>query len=428
MTPNPGEEGLGRRARSFDLLGALLIPKDPRGIVLACGFLALAAIAINTVVAGDWIGFGYLLAAAIGYFFVQTRFVPAVLWLLIAVAGVLGATAGNASGWIVAVLGGVLALVSIVRPAELDEQSTSRKLEVGPSAPQLNSAMEALPDNETSRNLEVHGHLDKSNGWVKAEELEATSAVAPPAATRIVLRTIGALSLEVDGRSQIQRLRDQPRLEFLLSYLVARSVWARDVPVERAAIAEEMAAGIAPTNQLDRLRKTLHAFQTALGTGLKGLIRISATNVRLDLTGVDADFVALAEMASRVSRRPGLIDAPLAEDVRALLGTIPGEFLPGFSELEHQVTGGRGSAHGAVEEARSRIAGWRADLTAALARHLDAAGRPQASIVYLQSALAQSQDREDLARLLVAAYMQTGQTARAEEIRLEYGLSSGEAR
>jgi hypothetical protein len=407
MAPNPGEEGLGRRAGSFDLLYVLLVPKDPRGIVLACGFVALAAIGINALGTGDWIGFGYLLGAAIGYFFVQTRLVPAVLWWLVALGGLLGAMAGNASNWIVVGLGGILAVVSIFRPVERDHQPSSRDLEVG-------SLLEGS-----------NGHVEPKVGLAEAV---AAHTVAPRARGRIALRTFGSLCIEVDGRDQTQRLRDQPRLEFLLSYLVARSVWARDLAVERAAIAEEMALGIASTNQLDRLRKTLHAFQTALGMDLKGLVRVTATQLRLDLTGVDVDFARLEEMASRVNRRRGLIDSSLAEDIRGLLETTTGEFLAGFSELEHQVTRGEGSAHQVIEEARLQIGGWRADLTAALARHLEADGRPQSSIVYLQSALAQSTEREDLARLLVAAYMQTGQTARAEEIRRGYGLSSGEAR
>jgi DNA-binding SARP family transcriptional activator len=400
MVPSPSERGLGQRAGSFDLLEALLIPRDPRGVVLACGSVALAAIGINAVVTGDLIGFGYLLLAAIGYFFVQTRFVPAVLWLVVALGGLIGATAGNPSNWIVAGLGGILSLLSIVRPAEFNPPPTARNLEVG---------VDGGPDGQVEQAVPTLAAVTASRGG-------------------ILLRTIGSLAVEVDGQNQIQRLRNKPRLEFLLSYLVARWVCARDVAVDRAAIAEEMALGVASTNQRDRLRKTLHAFQAALGSDLKRLVRVTATQVRLDLTAVDVDFVALAEMASRVSRRHGLIDSSLAEAVRTLLGTTEGEFLAGFSELEHQVTGGEGTAYQVVEDARLQIAGWRADLTAALARHLEAAGRAQSSITYLQSALAQAPDREDVARLLVAAYMQTGQIARAEAVRLEYKLSSGEAR
>jgi DNA-binding SARP family transcriptional activator len=328
--------------------------------------------------------------------------------MLVALGGLLGATAGNASNWIVVGLGGLLAVVSIIRPVERDHQPTSRKLEV--EAPLYGS----------------NGHADSEGGLTKTTAAQA--AAVSSVRGRIALRTIGSLVIEVNGRDQTQRLRDQPRLEFLFSYLVARSVCAPDFAVDRAAIAEEMAPGIAPASQRDRLRKTLHAFQSALGPDLKGLVRVSATQIRLDLTGVNVDFVGLKELASRVTRRGGLIDASLAEDVRRLLEAMAGELLAGFSELEHQVTGGNGSAHQVVEEARSQIGEWQADLVAALARHLEAAGRTRPSIAYLQSALAQSPQREDLARLLVAAYMQTGQTARAEETRLEYELGSGEAR
>ena len=92
------------------------------------------------------------------------------------------------------------------------------------------------------------------------------------------------------------------------------------------------------------------------------------------------------------------------------------------------MTEGRGGIEEVIEPARVAIANWRADLTAALARHLEASGRAQSSIAYLRSALDQSPGREDLARLLVAAYMQSGQIAQADEFRREYGLSLGEVR
>ncbi|HXC79288.1 MAG TPA: tetratricopeptide repeat protein, partial [Candidatus Acidoferrum sp.] len=69
--------------------------------------------------------------------------------------------------------------------------------------------------------------------------------------------------------------------------------------------------------------------------------------------------------------------------------------------------------------------GWRADLVQALAVYNEAAGHPQASIAHLRSALDQSPQRQDLARLLIAAYLQTGQTTRASEARREYDLVQG---
>src|SRR5260221_5760592 len=58
------------------LLDKLLVPRDPRGIVLACGFAGAAALGVSALVLGDPLGYAYLAAAAIGYFFLQTRLVP----------------------------------------------------------------------------------------------------------------------------------------------------------------------------------------------------------------------------------------------------------------------------------------------------------------------------------------------------------------
>src|SRR5258708_9808186 len=85
MGSDPREEGLGRRRRA--VLDALLVPRDARGIVLACGFVATAALGVSALLVGDPIGYGYLVGAAIGYFFLQTRLVPPVLWLLISLGG-----------------------------------------------------------------------------------------------------------------------------------------------------------------------------------------------------------------------------------------------------------------------------------------------------------------------------------------------------
>jgi hypothetical protein len=157
---------------------------------------------------------------------------------------------------------------------------------------------------------------------------------------------------------------------------------------------------------------------------LRGLLRVNKTHISLDLQDVEVDAMALLEMSRLIARRHSLVDPALAEQITELLETTAGgEFLSGFSELEQQVTEGRGTASQVVEEARVVIAGCQADLTHALAVYNEAIGRPRATIVYLQAALAQSPERQDLARLLVAAYLQTGQTGPADQARREYDLT-----
>jgi hypothetical protein len=400
MGPRPREEGLGRRRSRSRLLDALLVPRDARGIVLACGFVAAAALGLSAVVLGDPIGYGYLAGAAVGYFFLQTRLVPTVLWLLVSFGGVAGATAGNASEWVVFGLGALLAIVSVLPPAEPGGQQSSRRLEQPATNGEFKAQLEITPVVDSSRNLEVRP------------------------SRRVLVRTMGRLRIEVDGLDLSPRLHEQPRLEFLFCYLLARAILNATASVERSTLAEEVAPGFPARTQRERLRKQLYALQAALGSGLKALLRVSPTSVGLDLSGIDLDTSELEGMSRQVSGRQALIDGELSAEIRRLLeDTAGGEFLSGFSEIEHQVTGGAGGASEVVEAARFAVAGWRADLVRALAEYQEAAGQPHASIAYLRSALDQASGRQDLARLLVAAYVQTGQTARASEIRDEFELN-----
>jgi len=431
MKPSPQEEGFGPRVGSVDIRNALLIPRDPRGIVLACGFVSLAALGIDVLIAaGDWIGFAFLIAAVYGYLFIRTRLSPILVWLLVAAYGAFGATGGNASDWLVVGLGALLAVVGVFPPVDWTEEPTSRKLEVGPTAARPTMRPEAAGGGETSRTLEVSA-VAGPNGSRSEIEPKAGLSLGEPepnGSRRASLRTIGTLQLELDGRDRMQRIREQPRLEFLLDYLIARRVLTFGGLEERPAVAAEIAPGNDPSTQLNRLRKTLHALGDALGPDLKSLVHKTPTHIRLDFKEIDVDFLSLSELAARLERGRGLVDATLADEIRRLLETTAGEFLAGFSELEQQVTEGRGSAAGVVEEARLKVNGWRADLVVALARHFDAADRAQSSLAYLQSALTQSPEREDVARLLVATYMQTGQIARADELRRAYNFSLGEVR
>ena len=59
-TGAPKEVGPEWVRGSRRLLDKLLVPRDPRGIVLACGFVAAAALGISALVFGDPLGYAYL--------------------------------------------------------------------------------------------------------------------------------------------------------------------------------------------------------------------------------------------------------------------------------------------------------------------------------------------------------------------------------
>ena len=433
----PEEEGLGCGEGPVQLLDTIGLPKDPRGIVLLCGFVAAAAFGLVALLnpPSDPIGFAYLAVAVVGYFFIQTRGLTTFLWLLVAAAGVAAVLAGGAGGWVELVIGLALAVVALTPlPAEHGNQPadglfvSARAL----SSPiRSGDAGRGLSVDSFQSSRKVEDSLTRTSG--KAEVGASgngaqghPTALAEPGSKRskIAIKTIGRLRLTADDRDVTLRLNEQPRLEFLISFLLARVARGDDPALDRSALADEVAPGLAAGSQLDRLRKQLYALQTALGSELKALVRSNKTEVRLELSGVDTDFGRLLEASRLVARRRTLIDDVLSDQIRNLLDdTLGGEFLSSFSELEHQVTEGRGSAAQVVEQARAAISSQRADLVRALAEYYEASGHPQTSIAYLRAALAGSPGRQDLARLLVVAYMRTGQTALADQARLEFDLT-----
>ena len=414
------------REGSGQVLDSLGVPRDARGIVLLCGYVACAAFGLIALLSppGDQIGWVYIGLPVIGYYFIQTRGLTTFLWLLFAAGGVAVAIAGEPSGWVECALGIALAVVAVIPPpAEYRQPATVPRVET----PARHAAVASLAGGATSGKVEDSLTRTSAKAEVELNGASPSGAVeapvgllpAPSKASNVRINALGGFLLEADGADVSQGL--EPRLEFLFSYLLARTVLGLDGAADRTALAEEVAPGIGPGSQRDRLRKQLYDLQS-VDPVLGRLVQVNRSRVSLDLDGVDFDVTRLLEISHIVTGPDSLIDTPLANRVRGVLAKTDGEFLAGFSELEHQVTGGRGSAAEVVEQARVMIAGARSDLALAVARHDIAAGHAQRAIVYMTQALKQSPQRQDLARALVAAYLQTGQIKLARDARREFDL------
>jgi hypothetical protein len=408
------------------VLDALLVPRDARGIVLLCGYVASAAFGVIVLLTppGDPIGWAYIGLAILGYFFIQTRGLTTFLWLLFAAAGAAVVLAGEASGWVECLLGLALAAVGITPlPVEF-RQPTDPAVEAMKTG---NVVLASVGGVSTSGNAEVSHARTSGNAEVSSNggspngsaDTSVKLVAASPKAVDVRISGLGRFQVEADGADVGHGL--EPRLEFLFCYLLARTIGGVDAAADRTALAEEVAPGIGAASQRDRLRKQLYDLQS-LHPVLAKLVQVNRSRVSLDLQGVDFDVTRLLEASHIVAGPDSLIDTPLANRVRSILAKTDGEFLAGFSELERQVTGGRGSAAEVVEHARVLIAGARADLALAVARYDIAAGHAQRAIVYMTQALKQSPGRQDLARALVSAYLQTGQVKLARDARREFDL------
>lgn len=405
MREGPRKEGLAARERTARILDTLLVPSDARGIVLLCGFIGCAAFGLGAILTPprDPIGWAYLGGAVLGYFYIQTRGLTTFLWLLVGAGGIAVALAGAASGWVMFGLGTALALVSSL-----------------PLPAQYRGETDPTPPTERAPSpISVPGgpRSGQSSAFPEVSAPSPMEASGP-----LVIRSIGAFKLTSSVGDLTSNLEAKAVVSFIWKLLLAREVRG-DPHLAREALAEELSPRMSDAGRRERVRKQIYDLQNDIRPELASLVCTDRTHLWLDVADADFDAAALKTLCLKVASPGLLIDRTLAQQVRQMLTATSGEFLAGFEHLQYRVTRGNGTAGDVVADARELIANQRADLTRALADYLDATGQVQEAIPHLKVALKLLPERQDLARLLVAAYMQTGQLARASEVRTALDLN-----
>jgi DNA-binding SARP family transcriptional activator len=410
----PLEGGSAWRKGPQQVLETLGVPRDRRGIVLLCGYVAAFAVGLSALLTppNDPIGWAYIALAAVGYLFIQTRGLTTFLWLLVAAGGAAIALAGGPSGWVEFGLGLALAVVGLA--------PVPTAYRFPRSAPEFRQEAARSTNGDSSRFLEV----SPTRTSRKVEEPEAQPAHAWRAAVgRLEIHSIGRLRLLSGTDDLASSLEDKPVLDFLFKYLLTRYVLGQPA-LGRDALAEELSPGLPESSRRKRLRKQIYDLQKDLAPPVADLIHATRTRVGLELDRTSFDVDQLRDLANGIRQSGSLIDTHLAAEIQAMLDeTEANEFLPGFEEVESRVNGGNGTAGDLVAQARELVANQRAELVRALAEYQEAIGHPEAAIPHLQSTLNALPGRQDIARLLVVAYLRTGQTARASEVRRQYPLT-----
>ncbi len=262
------------------------------------------------------------------------------------------------------------------------------------------------------------------------EEPEAPLAVKPqsPAMppTYLGIDTLGRLELRHDGHDFGPEVMNRPVIAFIWLYLLLRALTNPKDRVMRADLADELTPGMSPEKQRTRLRNRLSNMLNGwLPPPLAARVVVDYDeSVRLDLTQCSIDLLRLEEMAAECVAKEGMLSRDLVDDATALLDESAGEFLPGWEQLEKEVNGARGAAGDLVRQLRQRAETARIDLMSALAANLMARQEPSRAIPLLEQALERQPDREDLARKLRAAYLETGQHARAAELQRDHALDA----
>lgn len=245
---------------------------------------------------------------------------------------------------------------------------------------------------------------------------EAESAVATTDPGHLRIRTFGRLQLLQAGHDYGPLLMVKKTLAFVWLYLFVRRLLDREGLVNRGAFAEEYSPGLPAPKQNKRLRGRLSDINEDLPPVLSSRVIADRLHLHLDLSNSSIDIVRLQEVARLCRDQKGMLPPDLVAEARRMLDETEGELLPEWTDIEAETNGGRGGAKEYVRALRELAETARVDLMGALAANHMARQEPKKAISLLERALEHQPDREDLARKLVAAYMETGQHTRAAEL------------
>ena len=399
--------------RGAHLREVLGLPTDRRGVVLACGSAGLAAVAVILLAGGELTGIAYLLAAVANYLFLHRRLLPALCWIGVAGIGALALVAGNPVASVQLLLAGLLTLVATwpaARPGSPADGITSSAQLAPEPAVDLGPAPTDVPSPQPA----VVFELDSSpNGHL-----------LPPAEQpgQLTINTIGGLRLVAEGKDLTAGLERKPTLAFIWKYLLVREV-AGMRPIGRPELAEEVSPTLAAKARVARLRKQLWDLQNDLPPVLAATVRDTGQVVSLSLTHARLDLAELKALAGRVRSSEAFLEPEVRAEAEQFLSSLPaGLVLPRFEEFETAVSHGRGAAGSLISAVRQDALKWRGDVADALGEHYLAAGEAARAADLLAPLLDLDPSREDVARHLLVAYIKTGDSARAKELRRTYNL------
>src|SRR5262249_21920343 len=130
------------------------------------------------------------------------------------------------------------------------------------------------------------------------------ATVAQPAADQtlaVQVTTIGGFRLLCEGSDVTASVVNRPILAFVWIYLLARSITAPGVGVDRQRFADELHPRFDSQTQRARLRKRLHELHRLLDEPVARLVRIEPEMLRFAVEDCAVDVVELLSTARVVS-------------------------------------------------------------------------------------------------------------------------------
>ena len=363
-----------------------------RSALLGLGFVLLLGLGIDRLVAGDGRGLAFVALGIAGLVFLTRRGLPTAIWLGVALDGVfgfLGDSGYRGAELLVGLVGAGVALI----PIQTAVQTPAAK-EAGIPAPDESEAP-----------------------LVEAEPMPPVVTGPPP---RLTFRTIGRFEVAGPDGDLAGELSRRPVQEFLWLFLLARRL-ANQGPISRPLLAEVLSPRIESDEQGNRLRRRISDMQADLSKLLLECLVLKGREVDFNLDDCDVDVLRLASLRERVQAAGEIPPPELVSESEATLKEIGfGKFLPGWEEIENRMTGAKGSAGDTIVEVRVAVSEDRAAIVLALAALYRAAGNPARAIPLLLEVLNDNPEIEDVARALIAIYLNKGQDDRAKAAKRKY--------
>ena len=345
-----------------------------RIVVLAAGYLTLVVAGGYSILREYSLGLVYLVCGGAGLVFLPRRLLTTGVWLVIA-----GLAVWGQNWWVV--MGSLLAAGLAAAPV------SGARVPPQADAPPLPTSV--LPDGSKAR---------------------------------LVIRSLGPLTLVSKGRDHAGDLLRRPVASFLFLYLLARAVLTPGDRVSRMQLQQELNPMLDRDQQREKLRRRISDLQK-LPPELSSCFVVNEELIGLDLAGCDYDVDRLRQLRASVEGRTVMSDETLSELLAALEGIGFGEFLPDWEECEQRLTAGRGSADQVMRDARRAVDELRADVVSTATDALAARDRLPQAITLLQAALKETPERQDLAHRLRNAYIVTNRLDQASAIARDYQLS-----
>ena len=245
----------------------------------------------------------------------------------------------------------------------------------------------------------------------------------PPLVTsrRLAIRSLGTLQLLSGNQDLTSRLVRAPTLSFIWLFLLTHGAARPGAKVHRQVLAEEAFPGIDAEQQRARLRGRLSDLQREpFPIVLAERIKMDGDLLQLEIEADEFDLGRLRRTVEEFATGSGLLTETGVKAIQRAIGDYGGEYLPIWDEIERQTTSGRGSASDLVRAVRALAEDFRLQLLMRLAHHHRARHDDAEAIPLLEEVLRRRPDREDVARLAMETYRETGQITRARQLETTY--------